>query len=269
MDSSIEMAEPGPVGLRERKAAATRAAIVEALSRRLESRALSDISVDELATAAGISRMTFFNHFATKEHALEHFFVSWLYREQCEARRAGLTGVADVVHLFEAMGRYVAATPNHARQVMAFFAGRPVGRPPAPFVRADRELIAPDLAHEDITYGRHRFPAAVAQARRDGDVTVASSDEELGHMLGVLAFGGAFVGHSDPQRDWLRTYRHNALRALGLDLDWDPRRSSSAKRTEATTRGGPTTRGRATNQSDAKASGTKASKSPRGRARKR
>ncbi len=252
------------MGLRERKAAATRAAIVEALSSRLESRSLSDISVDELAAAAGISRMTFFNHFPTKEHALEHFFVSWLYREQCDSRRAGLTGVADVVHLFEAMGRYVATAPNHARQVMAFFASRPVGRPPAPFVRADRELIAPELAHEDVTYGRYRFPAAVAQARRDGDVTVASSDEELGHMLGVLAFGGALVGHSDPKRDWVRTYRHNALRTLGLDMDWAPRRSEAIERSPTTKRAASTPRGRAPTRGE-----TKASRSPTGGRRKR
>ena len=53
------------VGLRERKAAATRLAIGRALSQRLVARNLGEITVDELAEAAGVSRMTVFNYFPT------------------------------------------------------------------------------------------------------------------------------------------------------------------------------------------------------------
>ncbi|WP_458779176.1 TetR/AcrR family transcriptional regulator [Arthrobacter sp. D3-16] len=57
-------------GLRERKRAATRAALT-AIARRLTAeRGLNGYTVDEVCEQAGISRRTFFNYFPTKEDAI-------------------------------------------------------------------------------------------------------------------------------------------------------------------------------------------------------
>lgn len=53
--------------LRERRKAATSAAIIEAAIDLTRGRRFADVSVDEIAAAAGIGRRTFFRYFPTKE----------------------------------------------------------------------------------------------------------------------------------------------------------------------------------------------------------
>lgn len=56
--------------LRERQAAERRAAIAHAARRLTAERGLNGFTVEELCEQVGISRRTFFNYFASKEHAL-------------------------------------------------------------------------------------------------------------------------------------------------------------------------------------------------------
>lgn len=204
-------------GLRERKAAATRLAIARALAQRLTTRSLGEITADELAEAAGVSRMTLFNYFPTKEHIVDQIFAIWLYEEQCASRRLELRGVARILHLFQTFGELTAESPARARMVAAWFAARPFDRPPPELTRADRELIAPDLAEHPLLMGRDAWPQAIAEARALGEIDSPSSDYELGHLLGVLLFGTPLVGHSTPDLDWVEIYLHHGRCALGLD----------------------------------------------------
>ncbi len=212
------MADGTETGLRERKIAATRLALANAVSERLKERMLSDITVDELAAAVSVSRVTFFNYFPTKEHALEHIFLVATFREQCESKRAGLTGVDALLHFARWMGDFVAESPGRARQVLGWFALRPLDRPFVELTRADRELIAKDMADEPFKPSRDRFIEGVAEARRTGALAgVPSSDYELGHMLGTLLIALAVVGHSNPNQDWRALAEHHVRRALDLD----------------------------------------------------
>ncbi|WP_255254014.1 TetR/AcrR family transcriptional regulator [Streptomyces albidoflavus] len=73
MDSTEETpaATPdAPLGLRERKKAATRQAVHEAAMRLTREHGLDHVTVEAIADAAGISRRTFSNYFAGKEDAL-------------------------------------------------------------------------------------------------------------------------------------------------------------------------------------------------------
>ncbi len=67
-------------GLRDRKRAKTRVALVEALVPRLASRSLDDISVAELADEVGVSAGTVFNYFPTKAQLLTHTIQLWSLR---------------------------------------------------------------------------------------------------------------------------------------------------------------------------------------------
>ncbi|AGL21509.1 TetR/AcrR family transcriptional regulator [Actinoplanes sp. N902-109] len=66
---STTAAEPG---LRERKKAATRAALHEAAVRLAMAHGAGRITVEAVADEAGVSRRTFSNYFANKEEALLH-----------------------------------------------------------------------------------------------------------------------------------------------------------------------------------------------------
>ncbi|MFE7675358.1 TetR/AcrR family transcriptional regulator [Streptomyces albidoflavus] len=73
MDSTEETpaATPdAPLGLRERKKAATRQAVHEAAMRLTREHGLDHVTVEAIADAAGISRRTFSNYFAGKEDAV-------------------------------------------------------------------------------------------------------------------------------------------------------------------------------------------------------
>ncbi|MFI9614960.1 TetR/AcrR family transcriptional regulator [Streptomyces sp. NPDC052023] len=60
-----------PAGLRQRKKAQTRRTIQEQALRLFLSQGYENTTVEEIAAAAGVSHMTFFRHFPTKESVVE------------------------------------------------------------------------------------------------------------------------------------------------------------------------------------------------------
>jgi AcrR family transcriptional regulator len=59
-----------PAGLREHKKRATRAALAEAALRLCTERGVDAVTVEQVATDAGVSLRTFFNYFSSKEEAV-------------------------------------------------------------------------------------------------------------------------------------------------------------------------------------------------------
>lgn len=71
MTSPAEGTAPAAQGLRERKKAQTRRNIQEHALRLFLSQGYDNTTVEEIATAAGVSHMTFFRYFPTKESVVE------------------------------------------------------------------------------------------------------------------------------------------------------------------------------------------------------
>lgn len=204
-----------PPTLRDRRAAELRLRVVRALEARLTSRNLADISVDDLVAEAGISRMTFFNHFPTKESAVDYLMTVFLV--ELEGALAATRGVALVKGVFARMGDEMAENPARMRRILAHFVARDPTQPMPVLTVAERALVAPGQPTRGGLVGLGGlFLRAIAEARADGDLTAEGSDYELAHYLGSLANGAAHVGHSSPDTDWKQLFRRHAHRALGL-----------------------------------------------------
>lgn len=89
-------------GLRERKKASTSQAIVDAAMELVRDRRFSDVSIDQIAAAAGIGRRTFFRYFPTKEdifldrRRVDRGFVSKAVRDRASGED-DVTLVMDVL----------------------------------------------------------------------------------------------------------------------------------------------------------------------------
>ncbi len=204
-------------GLRERKAAQTRLGIVAALRARLATTPLDEISVEDLAKDANVSRMTFFNYFPTKDHAVDTLMVVWIFQMEQELCERELRGVRAIEHVFAAMGDEMAAAPARMRRVFGHFALRESARPLPELSRADRLELAPRVALDREVWGLGSLlMRCVGEAFEDGELSMSGSSYELAHYLGALANGACLVGHSSPDTDWSQLFRRHVRRALGL-----------------------------------------------------
>lgn len=205
------------IALRERKAAATRMAIVRALSSRLRHEPLSNVTADRLAADAHVSRVTFFNYFPTKEHALDLVLMAWAYETGVAARAASLSGRRAIEHHFDAMGEFVAESPLRAQSVLGYFASRPRERPILGLGAAERLLVAPEGPHsfEPQESIGATFIRLVDEARARGEIAREGTAFALAHMLGALLFGSGLIGHSTKDVDFRALYRHHVAVALG------------------------------------------------------
>ena len=82
------MTSEAPAGLREQKKAEARVAIVTAALRLFHKRGFGEVTIDEIAELAHVSRRTFFRYFPTKEDV-----VLERRRQQLETFRAALASL--------------------------------------------------------------------------------------------------------------------------------------------------------------------------------
>jgi AcrR family transcriptional regulator len=238
------------IGLRERKAAATRMAIERSLRERLGRTPLAEILVDDLAADAGVSRMTFFNYFPTKEHAVDFLMVAWMFGIEEDIATRGLRGVEAIELVFASTGDQVQRNPEVLRRVHSYFAGRPVDRPLPVLTAADRLALAGGRAptvEQPVGLGR-LFIRLSEEADAAGEIELRGSSYELAHMLGAVLHGTSAVGHSSPDTDWRGLFRRHVRRALGLlgrgGREPPPARVPAAYRTATTKASGAKARKR-------------------------
>lgn len=100
--------------LRERKAAQTRLAVLEALLPKLRERCFDDVPVKELCREVGISEPTFFNHFATKGEVLFYFINLWCAQTHASfaTGETRTSGVARLHAFYDAVARAMRKHPG-------------------------------------------------------------------------------------------------------------------------------------------------------------
>jgi AcrR family transcriptional regulator len=194
-------APPPEPGLRARKKAEARAALVEAALRLFAERGFDAVSVDAIAREAGYARRTFFRHFATKEDAaLER------RREQIallERRFEEASLASDPVRVLEdAVGTLAVDYAERRERVLAeraLFASSPS------LAQRDRELDrAVEEAIARMTLARLGGRGAALRARLFGAAAVAV----IRIALDAWAEGGGAARALSPEVQ-------RALRTLG------------------------------------------------------
>ncbi len=141
--------KPEP-GLRARKLAQAKSALLEALVERLRTRPFETIPVKELCMAVGISEPTFFNYFPRKTDVFVYFIQIWSLQAAWHARQALLEHGprAALWAVFEFTGRQMAEQPAVSAEVMAFQARLPREIHARQLTAAERRLALPNV--EDV-----------------------------------------------------------------------------------------------------------------------
>jgi len=207
--------------LRERKAARTRLALIDAFRTELGLHQLSEIRIEDLAERVGVSRVTFFNYFPTKDAAVDYVYATWLFELNASLYRRQCKGVEAVLHIAEFCGGTFGKTPETMRQVQALYGAGNAFRTHPELTLAERTIIAPDLPVEGIPCLRvgTLMERSVTEARESGELEFEGDNYEFAHFLGSLMNGALLTGSqlSDQEkRDYL--IRH-IYRALGRPFD--------------------------------------------------
>ncbi len=135
---------------------------------------VEETTVEEIAALAGVTKGTFYFHFAHKEDILLE--LGWgtaeaLYEEAVHSVAGRRSGLAVVRQLLNSLARRVESVPPAAvvRSVQGFYSSFPPGATPG-----RRDL------HQGLS-------VALETARLQGELPVSTDTDELGRVLSALA----------------------------------------------------------------------------------
>jgi AcrR family transcriptional regulator len=182
------------LGLRERKTARAKLALLDAVMERLGDRSLESIPVKDLCIAAEVSEPSFFNYFPKKTDLLVYFIQLWSVDMgwRLSLRKAGSTARSAVEDLFVETARQMDASPGLMAEILAFQAKN--GQCPyiQPLELAEKILRFPDrqgierISESLIT---ELFGPLVAEALRRGELPSSLDPNAVLFGLGAIFFG--------------------------------------------------------------------------------
>jgi AcrR family transcriptional regulator len=203
MDDDGGAGGPRRSGLVQERSRRTRQQLVNAAVRlwteRGFERGIEETTVEEIVQAAGVTKGTFYFHFAHKEDILLE--IGWGTSEAMfkEATRAVATGrpVDEILdELLVSLARRIAATPRAAvARTLAEFDRRP-GR-------------ARDVAGEHKSF-EHSFAAVLLHAQETGEIPGDADARRLGEMLGSLTVGAIHAWIREDEPDLTPAFRYRA-----------------------------------------------------------
>jgi AcrR family transcriptional regulator len=108
-------------GLRERKAAHTKVALMNAFLEQLETKAMDEIAVKAVCEIIPVSEVTFYNYFPRKTDIISFHLRLWSVQAQWGCARARLRGLEAVRHLYRTMAEGVERRPHLMNEAVSFF----------------------------------------------------------------------------------------------------------------------------------------------------
>ena len=181
---------PVPVAIGERKRRAIRGELSEVALRLLTDRDFDSLTIDEIASEAGISRRTFFRYFTSKEDVVFAFLDQWTVRLAADivARPADEDPVAAVQYSFRQL---TAAYDDRALALVRLVRETPLLREREQINREHLRIavvnaLAARLGFDAENDMRPQILATIAFAPLDAAMFAwfgSRSDEEVGHLL--------------------------------------------------------------------------------------
>jgi AcrR family transcriptional regulator len=209
-----------PVAIGERKRRAIRGELSEVALRLLTDRDFDSLTIDQIASAAGISRRTFFRYFTSKEDMVFAFLDQWAVQLAADivARPADEDPVAAVQNSFRQL---TAAYDDRALELVRLVRETPMLREQEKINREHLRLavvnaLATRLGVSPEKDMRPQILATIAFAPLDAAMFAwfgSRSDEEIGKLLDEAL--ATFVQERDAMCAGLLGRQRNPLKETG------------------------------------------------------
>lgn len=116
------------VGKREHNKATTKLQIMETFIKAMEDHPLDALKVEDLCQKIGISKVTFFNYFASKEQIIEYFIAQWQYDISYGISNGTLIGIDGIKHIYHSVADHKAGS-NIMITIMQYYLSHPHSKP--------------------------------------------------------------------------------------------------------------------------------------------
>jgi len=202
------------VGKRDHKKAQTKIQIMNTFIKAMESQPLDKLRIEDLCKEIGISKVTFFNYFSSKEQIIEYFIYKWQYDLCYELSQNTLYGIDAVRRIFHSVSEHPAAT-NIMTTLMQFYLSHP---------NFDRMEVTP---YEYYMFNEKAYEAGTPHIELPDIVSKALEQmglpkAEIGPtVLNLISgfYGVAFVMHIAGGTDLNRAYDNFINSILKLDQE--------------------------------------------------
>jgi len=164
----------GDLSLRERKYAATKAALMNALISRLKNQSLDEIAVNDICRDVMVSETTFFNYFPSKQavigYRVQLWSISTIWEIHLQLAKGG--GHLDAIRtLFDLTAQAEEKTPGIMREVVVFQVRDKMSFPPLTLAEYAYHFPAiPDITHIESDGVQQMIIGQLEAAQKSGEL---------------------------------------------------------------------------------------------------
>ena len=207
--------------LRERKYAATKAALLEAVLVRLNDQTLESISVKEVCGEVQVSETTFFNYFASKQAVIFYLVQLWSISARWEMQQTlaqGGSHLDAICTLFDLTAEQVVQTPGVMGEIVAWQARNRDKVVFTPLTPAEYALHFPDKTDIEQLQAQgidQLLGAQLQAALQAGELPADSDLPALALALMAIFFVTPILLQQGPDADVKNAYRRQ-LQLVGM-----------------------------------------------------
>lgn len=184
--------------LKDRKSARLKLRILESTLDLMGTGPFREISVDQIADRAEISRGTLFNYFPQKKEIMFYYFEIWNFHRSVEQLQKPLTGVRAIERLFQQSAVIYKKRPGVALSVLSFIADLREKPQRIAISPAERRLLYPSMENIErieILQLYERFNLHVEEALQAKNINTSLSKKDIVNLLETIWYGGFMVAH--------------------------------------------------------------------------